>query len=68
MTTVINHEFERGDVVFLKTDPEQNPALVCGLCVYKEGEVMYEIIKGTITSKHWAFELSSEKNILINAI
>jgi hypothetical protein len=68
MTTVIQYEFDFGEVVFLKTDIEQNPAIVFSICMYKQGEVMYEIIRGTVTSKHYDFELSREKNVLISAI
>lgn len=63
---VINNEFEHGDIVYLKTDPDQNLAIVICIKVYKNGEYLYEIIRATTTSSHYGFELSKEKNILIS--
>lgn len=62
---VIDNKFTHGDVVFLITDPEQQPAIVVSIEIYKIGEIMYKINRGTVSSYHYEFELSTEKNILI---
>lgn len=59
-----DHNFE--DIVYLKTDPEQLPRIVTRLIVSKQS-VAYELCCGTITSEHYCFEISSERNLLIDA-
>lgn len=65
MAMVIDNVFDHGDVVFLKTDIEQNPGIIISIKIFKGGEYLYEVIRGTVTSQHYDFELSKEKNILI---
>lgn len=65
MAMIINNMFDHGEVVYLKTDIEQNPGIIISIKVYKGGEYLYEVIRGTVASLHYDFELSKEKNILI---
>lgn len=67
MAMIINNVFDFGDIVYLKTDVDQNPAIVLSIKVFKNGEYLYEIIRGTTTSLHYDFELSTEKYVLIGA-
>lgn len=67
MAMVINNKFDHGQMVYLKTDVDQNPRLVIAIKIYKAGEYMYEVICGTIASLHYDFELTTEKNVLITA-
>jgi len=62
---VVDNTFDHGDVVYLRTDIDQHPAIVIAIRIYKGGEYLYEVIRGTVTSTHYDFELSKEKNILI---
>ena len=64
MTRVIEIAHEIGDTVYLVTDVEQFPRLVISYKVYKEGEIMYELIQGVTTSMHYAFEISIERNLI----
>lgn len=67
MATVINNKFEIGDIVYLKTDPDQLMRMVFAFRVYKHGEILYDVICGTISSPHYEFEISKEKNF-VNAL
>lgn len=64
MAIVVNNKFNHGDVVYLKTDRDQMPRLVSCIKVYIQGEVMYELISGTLSSVHYEFEISTEKNLV----
>lgn len=64
MSKILSNVHEIGDVVYLKTDSEQLPRIVYCFKVYKN-DMLYEIVCGTITSAHYEFELSTEKNVLI---
>lgn len=59
-----DHNFE--DIVYLKTDPEQLPRIVTRFVVSKHS-VIYELNCGTVCSAHYGFEISSVRNILIDA-
>jgi hypothetical protein len=63
---VIDNEYEIGDIVYLKTDTEQNQRLVFSFIVYKN-DIIYRLAFGTINSDHYGFELSPTKNILVDA-
>jgi len=60
---VIEFAFDMGQEVFLKTDREQYPRMITGYKV-SPGGITYEVSCGTLTSWHYDFELSIEKNIL----
>jgi len=62
---VIQNSFEIGELVYLKTDKEQNPRIIYCIKVYKS-ENIYELACGTTTSSHYEFELSKEVNVLMS--
>lgn len=62
---VINNTFTHGEVVYLRTDIDQNHGIIISIKIYKGGEYMYEVVRGITTSLHYDFELSAEKNTLI---
>lgn len=65
MAIVVDVKYNIQEIVYLVTDREQLPRMVYSYVVYKN-EVMYRLLTGTITSEHYEFELSSEKNILVD--
>ncbi len=60
---LIKDEFKHGQVVFLKTDPDQSKRIVTAIHVYKAGELTYTLNCGTTTSDHYGFEISKEKDL-----
>lgn len=64
MAIIVDNKFDHGEIVYLKTDREQLPRLVSCIKVYVQGEVMYELISGTLSSVHYEFEISKEKNLV----
>lgn len=66
MSKILDNKYEIGDTVYLKTDPDQIPRIVFCFMVFRS-EVLYKIACGVVESNHYDFELSTEKNVLINA-
>lgn len=61
---VIENKYEIGEIVYLKTDSDQLPRVVIAFKVYSQGEMMYEVVSGTLQSLHYNFELSKEKDLI----
>lgn len=61
---VIDNEYEIGDIVYLKTDEEQAQRMVVFIKVFKDGELVYSLSRGTIESQHYSFEISKEKTYI----
>lgn len=64
MSIVVDNKFDIGDIVYLKTDKEQLPRVVFCILVFKN-EVIYKLCQGTLVSEHYDFEISLEKDVLI---
>lgn len=62
---LVDNKFEIGQTVYLKTDSEQYPRIVTRLSVTANG-ITYSISSGVIESWHYDFEISEEKDVLIN--
>lgn len=62
----VDNKYNIGDVVFLKTDPEQKERLVFALEVTAR-DTLYKLACGTEISTHYHFETQTEKNVLIGA-
>ena len=58
---VINNIFEIGDIVYLRTDTEQQPAIVTAIIVRDGGSVQYSINMGMVSYAADSCELSTEK-------
>jgi hypothetical protein len=54
--------YDLGDIVYLKTDPDQHKRMIGRVGVDFAG-VVYTLCMGDITSIHYAEEISSEKTI-----
>jgi hypothetical protein len=57
-------EFEIEDIVFLKTDPEQNPRMVVSIVVYKT-HLEYNLSFNGEILPHFGFEISKSKTIML---
>lgn len=58
---IIEPEFNIGDIVYLKTDPDQLARIVIGIFVYPGG-IYYTTACGTNTYNAYEVELSHEPN------
>lgn len=52
-----------GDIVFLKTDPDQLERIVCKVIFYQGGS-MYGLAMGSVFSEHYEYEFSSQKDLM----
>lgn len=64
MAIVVENKFDFGEIVYLKTDKEQNPRIVYMMKVF-QNEILYELACGTTVSSHYEFEISKEVNVLM---
>lgn len=53
-------EFDLGEMVCLRTDEEQRERMVTEVGFTLDGGVVYMVACGTMTSKHYAREMSRE--------
>lgn len=67
MSMIVNNKYEFGDLLYLKTDTDQELAIITGIKLTPIGNVIYTVSKGSRSSEHYDFELSAEKNILITS-
>ena len=56
-------EFKIGDIVYLRTDPEQLERMVYSYTINNR-EVLYNLTQGTITSGHFDFEILLERKVI----
>lgn len=57
-------EYEIGDMVYIKTDPDQNRAQVQGYQIDKNG-LMYDVTRNAMAFLCYGFELTREKDVEI---
>lgn len=55
---VIDNKYKFGDIVYVKTDPDQHKRIVCSINVYPGG-FMYKVVFGIVCSDHYELELSN---------
>lgn len=53
-----------GDLVYLRTDPDQSPRLVIAVLIY-EGHTKYGVVRGVEESWHYPIEIAKDRNILM---
>jgi hypothetical protein len=63
MLTILNL-YSIGDILFLKTDPEQREMIVTAIIIRPEKLIKYELRCGTEVSEYYNIELSDEKDVL----
>lgn len=61
---VIDNKYELGDMVYLKTDPDQRARIVSAFLI-RPGFIEYRLDYGTDFSWHADFVISIEKNIVL---
>jgi hypothetical protein len=62
---LIKNDFNFEETVYLKTDINQYPRIITGICVRPTGGITYELSSGGATTWHYGFELDKEKNVLM---
>lgn len=58
-----SYKYRIGDIVFLRTDHEQNERLVTGIKI-RQASITYLLSYNTNESEHYDFEISSSINVL----
>lgn len=61
---ILETKYNFGDIVFCKTDPNQNPWMVIGANFYPNG-LRYICEYDQIESYFYDFQLTNEENVLI---
>jgi len=61
----IRNEFEMGEIVYLKTDPEQRPRQIVGLILSIDGGMLYKCVAGLEVDLHFEAELSRDKDMVL---
>jgi len=59
----INNLYNIGDILFLKTDPEQLER-ICHKITITKGDILYSLACGSASSDHYDFEISSKKDLM----
>lgn len=60
---LIDNKFNIGDFVYLITDIDQDRRLITGLRI-STNSVLYQISIGSLTSEHYDFEITKERQFL----
>ncbi len=59
-------EISLGDLVYIKTDPQQHIGYIVG--TPEEGEELFTVRIGQVSSNHFPWELSKQKSELVQRI
>lgn len=62
MIKLVEIEFDLKEVVYIKTDPYQNPGIIATILV-RPNDVLYGVSFSTFDRFYSDFELSKEKNV-----
>jgi len=66
--TTIDIPFDFGQIVYLKTDIDQNPYMVHGIRLCADGGILIGLIQGTKSSEHYIIEISPEKDTVLRTV
>lgn len=61
----INNKFKLGELVYLKTDPEQMARIIISLQISVDGGLLYKLAIGMSEQWHYEVEISREKDIVL---
>lgn len=59
---MISAEYNIGDIVYVKTDTDQEPCIVTGINI-RPGHLTYMLTRNDLTSCFYDFEITVTKNI-----
>jgi hypothetical protein len=62
MKIAIEVEHKIGDIVYLRTDTDQDEHIVTSYIVTSK-DVLYEIARGSMTTTHYDFEICTDKEL-----
>ncbi len=60
---VLDNKYKIGQIVYLKTDPDQNDMIVTGINIRQTG-LTYELSFGDSNSWHYDIEITKDRNVL----
>jgi hypothetical protein len=63
---VLQNKYELGQMVFLKTDPDQHARQLTQIAIGANGSLRYAVTFGTQETWHYEIEMSDEKNVLVS--
>lgn len=66
-TIIVKIKFSIGTIVYIVTDDRQTKRIVTAIIVCPDDSLLYEVNCGTITSRHYDFELSEEIDTVMKA-
>lgn len=64
---ILENAFDIGDVIYLKTDVEQEARIVTSIIVGPAG-LIYDVNCGTESSRHFDFEMTKERDMVTKAL
>ncbi len=62
---LIENKYEIGDIVYLKTDPDQNERIVTAIQINSNG-LVYLLAHNTSVDWHYDIEITPEKSFVLN--
>lgn len=57
---VLDNQYQLGDLVYLKTDPDNHKRMVSAIKVGLDGGIIYTLSMGTQETLHYELEISGE--------
>lgn len=57
----INNRFKLGELVYLRTDPDQFPRIIVALQITADGGMLYKLAIGMNEQWHYEIEIAREK-------
>jgi len=61
---VVSTEYSIGDIVYLKTDTDQDPRMITSVQILADNFCQYRLSLGSNVSWHTSIEISKEKSVL----
>ena len=65
MSITVRANYDFGQTVYLKTDPDQYPRQIIGVKATADGGMLIQLISETDVSYHYECELSEDKDVMM---
>jgi len=65
MAITVRTQYDFGQIVYLKTDPDQYPRQIIAVKASADGGVLIQLISETDVSYHYECELADEKDVMM---